>query len=794
MTKTAFNDGWKCFRTGEKDEAFAVTIPHDAMLLDPKGANAPSGVNSGWYEAQDYTYEKKFTVPAAYEYQHVVLEFEGVYRRATVYINDREAAYEHYGYLGFLVRADEYLKYGEENSIRVEVLNSDQPNSRWYSGTGIYRPVWLHVLPKDYIEIRGVRIKTLDYKKPKIRIEVRTSAAGTVTAKILNGEEAVACVQGNTEGYYQATLPLPEAKLWSPEEPVLYTCKITYRSASGEEDVRAERFGIRVISCTRKQGFCINGERVILKGACIHHDNGLLGACAYDFAEKRKIHLLKENGYNAVRSAHNPCSRALLEACDELGMLVVDEYADMWYIHKTKYDYADRVRQHYREDLKCIVDKDYNHPSVIMYSTGNEVAETAQKEGIELCGNMTQYLHSMDDSRPVTCGINIFFNFLSSMGFGVYSDKKADRAVENARKKKAVGSEFFNKLSGIMGADFMKFGATLPPCDLKTRDAFARMDVAGYNYGIDRYAHDLKKYPERIILGTETFCADVCRFYEMAKKNTGIIGDFVWAGMDYLGETGIGAREYKDYAPRFDGGPGWVSAGAGRIDLTGKPLAEMAYMRVVYGLQKIAIGVMPVDHASDPHSPSAWKMTNAMESWSFHGCDGKKTQVEVYARAHHVALYVNQKCVGSKPVKNDCRTIFQVVYQSGEVSAKAFDEQNREIAGCSLSTAGDETVLTLVPEQSEVRVEDLLYVRMKYTDKKAVLKPLIRGDIKVEVKGGTLIGLGSACPYYVKSYLGDTADTYYGEAMAIIRPEKRGKIVVKAKSPYGGAEAEVEVV
>ena len=337
-----------------------------------------------------------------------------------------------------------------------------------------------------------------------------------------------------------------------------------------------------------------------------------------------------------------------------MGMLVMDEYIDGWYIHKTKYDYADEILENYRKDLKDMVDKDYNHPSVIMYSTGNEVSETAQKKGISLTKSLTDRLHELDSTRPVSCGINIFFNFLSSMGFGVYSDKKADEAAENAKKKKAVGSEFYNTVAGIFGAGFMKTGATLYPCDVKTRDAYANMDVAGYNYGIKRYRHDLKKYPKRIILGSETFCADAYQFMQEAKRDKRIIGDFVWAAQDYLGEVGIGAWEYKDYAPRFDGGCGWVSAGSGRIDLTGKLLGEMAYTRVAFELEDLAIAVMPVNHTKDVHSPSAWKMTNAMESWSWDGCDGNAAKVEVYTRADHVKLYVNGDCVGTKKPKNDC--------------------------------------------------------------------------------------------------------------------------------------------
>lgn len=790
MNKISFNDTWICYRSGHPEEGFPTDVPHDAMLLDGKSETSPGGVNTGWYDAQDYTYEKNFFVPAEWNGKNLILEFEGVYRKATVLVNGQKAAYHDYGYTGFYIDISKFVSYGEENHLKVEVVNSDQPNSRWYSGTGIYRPVWLYILPMKHIKMDGNRVTTLDYKTRSISVSVETEGDGDLLFEVFDQDRVIAekkCMSENGQALWETSIPA--AELWSPESPKLYTCRVTFG-----EDVREVKFGIRTVECSPDKGFCINGERVILRGACIHHDNGLLGACAYDFAERRKIRILKENGYNAIRSAHNPCSKAMLDACDDMGMLVMDEYIDVWYIHKTKYDYATEVEKNFRQDLADIVAKDYNHPSVVLYSTGNEVSETAQKKGIRLCGELTGRFHELDPTRPVTCGINIFFNFLSSMGFGVYSDKKADQAVENVKKKKAVGSEFFNKLSGIMGADFMKFGATLYPCDLKTKDAFANMDIAGYNYGINRYIHDLKKYPSRMILGSETFCSDAYRFWELAKENKRIIGDFVWAGMDYLGEVGVGSWEYKDYAPRFDWGKGWVSAGSGRIDLTGKPLAEMAYTRVAFGLQDIAIGVIPVDNTNSPHSPSAWKMTNAVESWSWNGCDGKEAKVEIYARAHHVSLYINGKCVGTKQMKHDCRAIFKTVYQSGEIRAEAFDAHGNTIAECTLNTAGNETKLTLEPELKSVTADDLLYVRMKYTDEKGTVKPLVRGEIKVNVSGGKLIGIGSACPYYEKSYLGDTADTYYGEALAVIRPDKSGKIIVDAQSRYGDAQTEVDVL
>ncbi|MDD3360658.1 MAG: glycoside hydrolase family 2 TIM barrel-domain containing protein [Hespellia sp.] len=791
MKRILFNNDWECYRTGYETKRFCVTLPHDAMQLDVRSETSAAGVNTGWYEANDYTYEKRFQIPQEYEHQKVLLEFEGVYRRASIYINGKNVAQHEYGYTGFYVECNEYLKEGQENVLRVEVVNHDQPNSRWYTGTGIYRPVWLCILPEEHIEPDGISIRTLDYISPKIWLEVKTNGAGKIKAEIVDKEGTViTSVERHSEGTMQTEVELPGAALWEPEQPSLYRCRVSFG-----EDIDEEIFGIRKVSLSVEEGLCINGKRTILQGCCIHHDNGILGARAYDYAERRKVRILKKNGYNAIRSAHNPCSKALLRACDELGMLVMDEYVDVWYIHKTKYDYASFVEKNYKKDLMDMVQKDKNHPSVIMYSTGNEVSESAQKKGIELCGKFTDYLHELDPTRPVSCGINIFFNFLSSMGFGVYSDKKADEAVENAKKKKSVGSEFYNRLAGVAGAEFMKLGATLYPCDLKTKDVFEQMDIAGYNYGIRRYKHDLKKYPKRLIMGSETFCFDAYQFWESAKKEKRIIGDFVWAGMDYLGEVGIGAWEYQEYAPRFDNGRGWVSAGSGRIDLTGRALSEMDYTQVAFEQKKIAIGVVPVPYTNQKHSPSAWKMTNAIPSWSWNGCDGMKARVEVYCKAHHISLYVNGKYVGIKYTKKDCKVIFNTRYQAGELKAIGYDADNQVVAECILTSASEATVLRVEPEQSTCRLEeDLCYVRFRYTDEAGLTKPLVRAGIHLSVTDGEILGFGSACPYYPKGYLQNMADTYYGESLAVVRPKKIGQCIIYAESKFGCVEKKVRVV
>ena len=858
MQKIDFNKDWICRCLTRDEEAYPVTLPHDAMLSEPRTQESTGEGNVGWYIGGDYEYTKNFFVPEEYKDKKVLIEFEEIYHNGEVYINGKKAAYRPYGYTNFYVDTEGFFQYGKENEIKVIARNADQPNSRWYSGTGIYRPAYLHVAGEKYIPVNGVKIRTLSYDPAKIEVVVKTSAPGELSLKIEfegskvlrvigestkignvnndriissdnknmqpngsvqtgeNGQKSelvqVEAEKNNQAAEYQAIfqLDVPNAKLWDTEHPNLYTCKAVF----GEDEV-TETFGIRELIWNPQVGMTINGERVILRGACFHHDNGVLGACTYPEAEERKMRIFKENGYNAVRSAHYPCSKALLDACDRVGMLMMDEYVDVWYIHKTKYDYAGQLADWWKQDLKDMVDKDYNHPSVIMYSTGNEVAETAQKKGIALTGDMTNYLHSLDSTRPVTCGINIFFNFLSSIGLGVYSDDKAEKSAGNAeknaaqaagknekkvvksgektvnkatengkkglgstkpeKKKKPVGSEFYNTLACLVGDYFMKCGATLYPCDLRTKDAYANMDIAGYNYGIFRYKHDLKKYPNRLILGSETFCKDAYSFWEIAKKNKRIIGDFVWAGWDYIGEVGDGAAEYSDY--KFEDPATRMTGGNGRIDLNGKPRAEAAYTRVAFERETGPfIAVDPV-YQKEKLRLTGWQLTKALESWAWDGCNGEPAKVEVYARAAQVELFINGKSVGKKKVKK-CRANFNTTYQDGEITAVSYDENGKEINRYSLQTAGKDTVLQVRPEEKTVKPEGLAFIQLQYTDSKGIWKPMEKHNIKVTVENGVLKGLGSPAPYVKGNYTDHTVATYYGEAMAVVQADGNGPVKV----------------
>ena len=420
---------------------------------------------------------------------------------------------------------------------------------------------------------------------------------------------------------------------------------------------------------------------------------------------------------------------------------------------------------------------------VVAYSLGNEVGESSEEKGINLFKDMKQVLNDLDGSRPVTAGINIMFNMMYSLGFGIYSEEKAKK---NQAQK--VGSEFFNDIAGLVGNHTMKIGATMHRCDVKTREIFAASDVAGYNYGILRTKKDLKHYPDRLIMGSETFCEDAYKFYEMAKENERFIGDFVWAGIDYLGEVGIGSWEYKEYAPDFRHGNGWISAGSGRLDLIGDELGEALYTKVAFELtDKPQIAVVPVSHTNEKHSPSAWKMSNAIPSWSWDNLDGSLAKVEVYSRSKYVKLVLNGKNIATKKTKN-AMTRFKIKYEKGTLLAIVLNEQKRDVSRNQILSASLETKLSLIKESDTAKVDGLQFIRIEYTDNNGIFKPLARGRVNLKVEGAELLALGHACPFNGDGYLNDYTDTYYGRALAVIRCTKPGEVMVSASSPYGDDE------
>lgn len=421
MKKTEFVRDWIC--NGQP-----VTLPHDAMIHENRKPDAPGSSGHAYFPGGVYTYEKKFDVTAEQVGKPMLLHFEGVYRNSVVTVNGLEAGGCTYGYIPFTVELTKLVHAGE-NTVSVRVDNSQLPNSRWYSGSGIYRPVWLVTAEEDHIAFEGVKVDTVSIDPAKIRVRTEIVGSGDIAIEIKDAQDrTVAEGQGA-----DAALEIRNGKLWSAETPNLYTAHVTLKKDGKIVDEETVAFGIRQIAWSN-QGLFINGENTLLRGGCIHHDNGILGAATYDESEYRRAKLLKEAGFNALRISHNPASRALLEACDKVGLYVMDETWDMWYNHKTKFDYATDFLANWKDDLTKLVNRDYNHPSVIMYSIGNEISEPATEKGVSLAKEMVDLLHQIDPSRAATGGINLMIITRSAKGNAIYKEDGSGRSDEKKQR------------------------------------------------------------------------------------------------------------------------------------------------------------------------------------------------------------------------------------------------------------------------------------------------------------------------------------------------------------------------
>lgn len=783
MKKIPFLDHWlvTCL-SDPKIPAIETDVPYDALLREPRLETAEGGVNTAWFQGCDYRYAKKFQKPALKEGELCLIEFEGVYRNAEIRVNGKDAFRNAYGYNTFHFDLTPFLKEGE-NEIEVVCHNADQPNSRWYSGTGIYRPVHLFLLPKEHFEYGSTRIRLLDLEG-NLQVEGKTNADGPVSIAFFDqeGKETLLLKGEAKGGRFQIQGKMPDLHAWDEEDPYLYQVKAAFF-----EDEVSIKTGLRILSWG-KDGFFVNGKKTLLKGACIHHDNGLLGAEEYRDCECRKVRLLKEAGYNAIRSAHHPMCKDMLDACDELGMYVMEEYVDCWYIHKTKYDYVNELQANWENDLDLMVEKDFNHPSVLFYSLGNEVAETSEKKGVELLRKFVEHIKASDPTRMTTCGVNIFFNALYSWGFGVYSDKKAEGNKQAKAKKGEVGSAFFNKIANFMGSNIMKVGSTIHRCDVKTRDAFALLDAPGYNYALYRYKHDLKKYPNRLIVGSETFCIDAWRWQKYAEKNPRVIGDFVWAGIDYLGECGVGSWVNEEDATSFNHGCGWITAGSGRIDITGRFLGEAFYTQAMYDKKTIALSIVPPREQRLKHSPSAWKLSMAWPTYTFKEQEiGKPVLIEIYTKAPRFALYLDEKLIKKGKTNSLGRTIVKTKYHPGTLKVIALDEKGKPL-GEDLLASGNvkEAIATLHPESKDPTPNDhLLYVRIALGDKDGNINPDLKSSLTIDnVKGGKLLGFGNGSPFHPESYLSNQATAYMGEALAIFKVDDIKEFDFRLKSDW----------
>ena len=771
-----FNKNW--IFTDSNGNSKQIDLPYDAMIHEKRMDDCLNGISSGYFPGGKYIYEKDFNISEDELDKVFIVHFEAVYQNCLVSVNDVELCHHKYGYSSFDVNITQAIKQGI-NHIRVSVDNSLEPNCRWYSGSGIFRDVTLRIVDEDYINL--LQVETLSYEPAIIRVKAETVRNSEVKVDISFKEEKV---YSGKPGEIQ----IVNARLWDEDHPDLYEIKV-----SSANDEKVIKYGIRKLEWGADKGLLINGREVLLRGGCIHHDHGVIGANEYYDSEYRRIRILKETGFNAIRMAHNQASEMLLGICDELGMYVMNEAFDGWYVPKTYHDYSRYFEECWKDDLKSMVTSSYNHSCVIMYSIGNEVSETASEKGVETCAMLRRYVNELDPSRPVTAGINVLLNVYSNMGMGVYKEKgeyqPAPQKKTKRYREKKTGSAFFNAMAQKLGS-LMFFMSKGKKGDKASKGAGDNLDILGLNYASSRYDEDVINYPDRMMVGSETMVADLPYNWERVKKYHQLVGDFVWSAWDYLGEACIGDWSYASYK----GLP--LLAGQGMIDITGKPLAAMSYMQVVWGLRKKPyIALRPINHFDEEPHKGSWQFTNAIDSYSWQPYEGKKAVCEVYSQGEYVVLSLNGREIGKKQLKK-FKTMFEFKYASGCLTVKAYDRNGNFISESKLETAGNETVITLRSDKENIRVDELCYLEVEFTDKKGNLKPYVEVPLKIETSGNVeLLGFGSALCKTDEGFNSNVHHSYRGRALAVIKGKDAGKAKVRISSEgYESVERELVVV
>lgn len=825
-----FNRDWYFWR--EKDafsliwdipkNAKRIDLPHDAMLESVPYAESRNGGNTGYRDGDVYIYVKRLFLPEEAAKKTLKIKFEGVYMNAFVYVNGQQAGKNMYGYSVFYVDINDYVEYGKENEIRVQVRAGAMTNSRWYSGAGIYRDVWMLESDVTYLEAEGVQIATEfadeDYAVLSIKSEINNrdcqrrnlilesiiiDDSGNVIAAertpvLLNGGESRICTQ-------RMTVDSPE--LWSDKNPVLYKMvsrlyserkkeNSGVRLADWEEyqkeivllDENEEVFGIRTLQLNRKKGLLVNGVPVKLRGACIHHDSGLLGSATYEYAQYRQIRKLKEAGFNAIRMSHHPMAPAMLRACDRIGMYVMDETFDMWTIFKTSYDYALYFKECWEEDVRSMVRKNYNHPSVILYSVGNEIPEIGSGHGANICDDMCRKIKELDSIRYTLVSINGIFATGTDITT-LLEDIVKRHADESSMEEEKVSSINVNEFMTLQEA-YMDEIVTHDMVSRRLEMACASIDIAGYNYMTARYEPDGKDYPNRIIVGSETYPPEIGRNWKEVKRFEYVIGDFTWTGWDYIGEAGIGIPGYTEgeggFAARF---PAQL-AYCGDIDITGWRRPLSFYREIVYGLRtKPYIAVQNPAGYGKELMKTPWVMSDAVSSWTWGGYEGKPIKVEVYSSGEEVELFRNGISLGRKKAGEDLlyRTVFDTVYEPGSLVAVSY-EDGKELERYELCTAYGKSELIISVEETEKCLDKyetdmtkLFYLNVELTDEKGQLVMNDDRKLCVSVRGAELLGFGSANPKPLYHYQTNITETYLGRAQMILKAAGNEKIYVEVK-------------
>lgn len=798
MRKIDFNLDWKVGKIDGKmlgqqingfPEGKDIFLPHDAMIEEETERNSINGTQTAYYPGGYYRYTKEFFVPEEWEKKTLTLEFEGSYMNSRVYLNNDYVGSCHYGYSNFYIPLDKSLLYGQKNRIEVFV-NNEGLNSRWYTGSGLYRNVWLYTGEEVFFPMDGIHITTPEAEQdlavilvePRVKNDDKRNHSIEIITEILNHngqcmaeEKSSAWIYGRTEQKLRQRIFLEAPKLWDCEQPYLYTCRLTLYKDGIETEKQEIPFGIRKLQLDKVHGLRINGKQVKLRGACIHHDNGIIGACTLKMAEERKCRLLKEAGFNCIRSAHHPVGKALLDACDRYGMLVMDEFSDMWSCAKNINDYASYFETDWEEDLTKMVEKDFNHPSVILYSTGNEIQEVGTPKGVEENRILAEKIRSLDSTRYITNGFN---GLLAALD---YEQTICKDLMEKAAKEKKGLNDIMGEEPNIMDAQILSGIETHPLMTKKIDDFMDCMDIAGFNYLTLRHEMDHKRKPNRIIIGTETFPSEIVELWKIVKKNNYVIGDMTWTGYDYLGETGLGVISYDGEEKIELGRTAWC----GDLDITGKRRPISFLREMVYGLRKLPyLAVENPAHFGKKQQKSKWAFEDSISSWTWPGYEGKQIVVDVYSPSEEVELFLNQKSLGRKKTgeNNGFSAKYEILYEPGELRVCAYD-QGKLTGEDFLFTAGEVTQILTEADQKELHAngQDICFVTAELCDEYRRLNTCTDKEITVEIKGpGMIQGYGNADPYFRGNYQQKTIPAFEGRVQAAVRAGiKKGEIKVK---------------
>ncbi len=776
--KINIDSNWK-YQYGSHKEAIApdfddsewrtLDLPHDWSVetdaataagnnIGPFSKNSTEGSASGQTVGGEGWYRKTFTLSEEDLKGKVSLYFEGAYYHTYIYLNGRHIYFNPYGYSSFRFDiTDHVLPAGEENTLSVCVKNEGK-NTRWYAGSGIYRHVWLIKTPALHLDDWSTNIEAIseDVKVSSLILnESSENKTATFTAEIYDSENKLVTtkslettVSSGKEEPVVLNIQISDAKKWSPETPNLY--KAVLSVSDGETTDRySTKFGIRTIEFSAEKGFLLNGVPTLLRGGCVHHDNGLLGAASFDRAEERRLQILKNNGFNAVRCSHNIPSEHFLYACDSIGLMVIDEAFDHWLVAKNPNDYHNFFTEFSNRDLQVMLRRDRNHPSIIMWSIGNEVPGRIEPEGMAAAERLRKMVKKYDTTRPVTAAI-------------------------------------------------CDWDIPWHPWEDETAKAFNSLDVGGYNYLYNKYESDHSKYPNRIMYGAESYAKHASQNWDLVEKHPYVIGDFIWTAMDYVGEAGIGSASIRKSGnqSQFQDWP-WFNGWCGDIDLIGQKKPQSYYRDVVWRLAPITMGVERPIPSGYYQSISNWGWQLEQQSWTFNDLTEKDIMtVNVYSRAPRVRLYLNDELLDEKATSNTYWAGFYIPYRPGVLKAVEFDG-TKEGAYFILETTSADAAIRLTADRKEIRSNntDLSYVTIELIDEKGrVITSNSERKINITVEGeGSLLAAGNASPTDMESFRSETPKLYNGRALAIIKSsDTEGEIKLKVTSE-GLADAVITI-